>query len=57
MLAIKSGTQAVLLTGYDSSGVILFDPLANSSSKMSLSDAEELFLEAGNVFFGYTVEK
>lgn len=57
VLAIKSGTQAVLLTGYDSSGVILFDPLANSSSKMSLSDAEELFLEAGNVFFGYTVEK
>lgn len=53
VFAMSSDTDAALLTGYDAQNVFLFRPSEGSSGPMSLSDAEEMFGNAGNVFFGY----
>lgn len=55
VFAMTSDTDAALLTGYDAQNVFLFRPSAGSSGSMSFSDAEELFGNAGNVFFGYMI--
>ncbi len=57
VFAMQNGTEAVLVTGYDSSNVILFNPMDSTSEKKGLNDATELFRNAGNVFFGYTIEE
>lgn len=53
VFAMNSGSSAVLIVGYDTTTVSIFDPAAGTTSKMSMSDARELFLQAGNIFFAY----
>jgi len=53
VIAINEKMQAVLLTGYDSFYVTIHDPTAGSTSKVSLSAAEEMFMKAGNIFISY----
>lgn len=56
VFAMSSDTESVLLTGYDANNVYLFQPQAGSSGQMGISDAAKMFADAGNVFFGYTID-
>lgn len=53
VFAMKNGTEAVLVVGYDAKNVYLYNPMTAESEKMGLNDATEMFNNAGNVFFGY----
>ena len=53
VFAMTGSGDAVLLTGYDSSNVIVFDPDAGASRRIPVDDADELFADAGNIFFTY----
>lgn len=53
VFAMKNGTEAVLIVGYDAKNVYLYNPMTAESEKMGLNDASEMFNNAGNVFFGY----
>ena len=53
VIAINDKMQAVLLTGYDSFYVTVHDPTTGSTSKVSLSTAEEMFMKNGNIFISY----
>ena len=44
---------AMLVTGYDASSVSLWDPMTGETQRMGLTDAENLFAAAGNVFVSY----
>ncbi|MCR4693736.1 MAG: hypothetical protein K5773_00235 [Pseudobutyrivibrio sp.] len=44
---------AVLIVGYDSSTVTIFDPLTLKNSKMSINEATTYFETFGNVFVSY----
>ena len=53
VFAMTGSDEAVLVVGYDANNVIIFDPSTGSNFKQSLTDADEVFKEAGNVFFTY----
>lgn len=53
VIAMKNSTQAVLITAYDSTSVTWFDPSTGSSTRMSLSSAENYFETAGYIFISY----
>ncbi len=53
VFAMKSNVDAVLIVGYDANGVIVQDPLEGEAKKVEQAEAEEMFRNAGNVFFGY----
>ncbi len=53
VFAMKSDMDAVLVVGYDSLNVTLFNPLDSTVEKMGMEDAGEMFENAGNVFLGY----
>ncbi len=52
VFAMQSDTDAVLVVGYDSQNVILYNPLEASYEKKGMEDAKEMVENAGNVFFG-----
>ncbi|MGN0342337.1 MAG: hypothetical protein ACI4DO_06045 [Roseburia sp.] len=56
VFAMDSGNHAVLIVGYDSSSIRVFDPDTGEVSKMSLADARETFNKAGNVYLAYLKE-
>lgn len=51
VIALKSSSQAVLLTGYDEYYVKYYDPAANMSKTMLLTAADSMFEDAGNIFY------
>lgn len=53
VFAMSSGNEAVLVVGYDSSSVVLYDPTQEQNSRVALSDAQDMFYQAGNIFFAY----
>lgn len=53
VIAMKNGTQAVLITAYDTGSVTWLDPSTGTSTKMSLSNAENYFEAAGYIFISY----
>lgn len=53
VFAMTGASDAVLLVGYDTSSVTIFDPASNVTSKKTLEDAAELFRQSGNVFLAY----
>ena len=53
VFAMKSDMDAVLVVGYDSLNVTLFNPLDSTVEKMGMEDAGVMFENAGNVFLGY----
>lgn len=57
VFAMHSDTEAVLVTGYDAKNVYLYDPTGSMTGKMGQNDASEMFDRAGNIFFGYLVER
>ncbi len=53
VFAMTSGTDAVLIIGYDVNSVTVFDPAAGSNKRMTLEEATDLFKQSGNVFLAY----
>ena len=51
VIAMKNEKEAVVIIGYTSSNVILYED--GKTKTVSLSNAETMFLESGNIFFTY----
>lgn len=56
VFAMTGSEDAVLVVGYDSSNVVIYDPTIAMTYRKSLAEADEMFEIAGNVFFAYLVE-
>ena len=50
VMAMTSGTDSVIIVGYDFYNVILLNPSDNTRSKMGQEEASQLFKNAGNKF-------
>lgn len=55
--AMKSRTEAVVITGYTASNVTIYEPSTGRYKTYSLRDAEKLFEETGNIFLSYIKEE
>ena len=53
VLALLKDGEAVLITGYNESQVVIFQPSAGKLAKRSMSDAGKWFEESGNCFLTY----
>lgn len=53
VFAMSSAEDAVLITGYDSGTVTVFDASQGVARRIDMEEAKELFEEAGNVFVAY----
>lgn len=53
VFAMTGGNDAALLVGYDSTNVFIFNPASSGISKMPVVEADEMFANAGSVFFTY----
>lgn len=53
VMGMLSSNSAVLIVGYDATGVIVYSPDTGSSGKMSLDEANAAFEAAGNIFYSY----
>lgn len=53
VFAMTGSQTAVLLIGYDANTVTIFDPMVGTNYRKSISEANEMFTNAGNVFFTY----
>lgn len=53
VFAMTGSSDAVLVIGYDSSNVVIYDPNLGTQYRRTISDADELFADAGNIFFTY----
>lgn len=56
VFAMTGSDEAVLVVGYDSSNIIIYDPRSGSTYRKPMEEAEEIFGNAGNVFFSYLHE-
>lgn len=50
---MKSSTEAVVITGYSSSNVTVYEPSNGRYKTYSLREAESMFEKAGNIFLSY----
>lgn len=53
VFAMTSDTQAVLVVGYDSSNVTLYNPATGENERKNMEDAQEMFAQAGSIYFAY----
>ncbi|MDO5294357.1 MAG: hypothetical protein Q4F05_16605 [bacterium] len=53
VIAMKSKSEAVVITGYSESNVTYYDPRDGKSVTKGLKEVEKLFENAGNVFISY----
>ncbi|MGN0351367.1 MAG: hypothetical protein ACI4ES_06900 [Roseburia sp.] len=56
VFAMTGSDTAVLIVGYDANNISVFYPESQTISKVGLNDANEIFTNAGNVFFTYLTE-
>ena len=56
VFAMTGNDSAVLVVGYDSTGVLLYEPGTDATVRKTLAEADALFANAGNVFFAYLLE-
>ncbi len=56
VLAYDSGGQPLLLVGFDQYNVLLYDFETKSTYRKGLTDSQEFFDQAGNLFTGYLTE-
>lgn len=56
VFAMTGSDDAVLVIGYDSSNVVIYDPALGMTYRKTLEDADEMFENAGNVFFTYLIQ-
>ncbi len=53
VFAMENSEDAVLLIGYDSNYVSIYDADLNTTYRKNIEDADEMFARAGSVFFTY----
>lgn len=53
VFALADKNRAVLIVGYTSNNVLLYNPKTQTTESMSMENALEMFENAGNVFFSY----
>lgn len=53
VFAMTGSNEAVLVVGYDSNNIVIYDPMIGTPYRRNIADADELFGSAGNVFFTY----
>ena len=53
ILAIRRDQSVVLITGFNDSQIVLYDPTAGDLYKIDMTEAQELFSIAGNQFITY----
>ena len=53
VFAMTGSNDAVLVIGYDASSVAIYDPSTGTSYRRLMAEADEMFANAGNVFFTY----
>lgn len=53
VFAMTGSNDAVLVIGYDSSNIVIFDPAIGTTYRKPLTESNEMFANAGNVFFTY----
>lgn len=53
VMAMTGGGSAVLIVGYDSKNVLVYDPLTETTTKMGLNDSSQWFEQNGNSFISY----
>ena len=51
VFAMTGSSAAVLVVGYDANNVVLYDPAMGQTYKRTTADADEMFFNAGNIFF------
>lgn len=51
--AMKDEKEAVLITQYSSTNVIVYNPKTAEKETLSIQEAEQMFLKAGNVFVSF----
>lgn len=56
VFAMSGSQDAVLIIGYDANSVSIFDPSLKTTYRKSLTEADEMFQNAGNIFFSYLDE-
>lgn len=53
VIAMKDGSNAVLITGYTQNSVTIYDPVTGSVETVFQTNADPMFSAAGNVFVSY----
>lgn len=53
VIAMKGASQAVLITGYDETHVTYIDPALHRTVRTSITQAENMFEQAGNLYISY----
>ena len=53
VFAMTGSNDAVLVVGYDANNITLYDPTIGTTYKRTITDANEMFFNAGNIFFTY----
>ena len=53
VFAMTGANDAVLIIGYDANSITLFDPALGITYRKNQDDADEMFENAGDVFFSY----
>ena len=56
VFAMTGSNDAVLIVGYDSTNVTIYDPAMGATYRKTIEEADEMFGNAGNVFFTYLLE-
>lgn len=51
--AMKSRTEAVVITGYNASSVTVYEPSSGKYKVYAMKEAEDMFEKAGNIFLSY----
>ena len=53
VIALKKTGEAVLITGYDSTAIVVIDPVTRSEKRIVMKEATAMFDAAGNIFITY----
>lgn len=53
VFAMTDADDAALIVGYDASHVTIYDPVKNTTYRKNITDADEMFANAGSIFFTY----
>ena len=53
VFAMTGSNDAVLIVGYDASSILVYDPVSGTTARQLITEADDLFAKAGNVYFTY----
>ena len=56
VFAMKSGSEAVVITGYNANSITVYEPSVGKYRNYTLKEAEEKFSATGNIFLSYMME-